>query len=286
MGVVDVDGDLVGQIAEGVVLLEMALQNALQRGRDEQVLLLEAQALAARMVVGGVEHLGDRLGHGVLLERADVVAAREGRHVEALGQLGAPEGELVDGLAVPAGDIHVVRDGHDGLVADLGGLELAVVDPLVHLAAEAHLDGVVLAGVQPHVAHGEPVVGEFHLPAAHDLLAEDAELIADGEACHRIAQMGGGVHIAGREAAEAAVAETGVRLHGAETVEAEAQPLQNMPDGVEESQIVEIVAKRRADQELHGTCSRPACAPPARTCFWNVRRFSSKSSRTEVQTTR
>jgi len=214
--------------------------------------LVAGGAVAAGVVGGGIDPLGDRLGHGVLLERADIVAAREGRHVEALGQLGAPEGELVVGLAVPAGDIHVVRDGHDGLVADLGGLELAVVDPFVHLAAEAHLDGVVLAGVQPHVAHGEPVVGKLHLPAVHDLLAEDAEFVADGEARHRITQFGGGVHIAGREAAEAAVAETGVRLHGAETVEAEAQPLQNMPDGVEEPQIVEIVAKRRADQELHG----------------------------------
>ena len=186
VGVVDVDGDLVGEVAEGLILLVVNAQDALQRRRHQQILLLQAQPLAGEVVVGGVEHLGNGLRHGVLLQGADVVAAGEGGHVEAVGLLGAPEGQLVHLVGTVAGDIEVVGHGHDLLVAHVRHAELAVVHPLLGLAAQTHFHSVVLAGLEPHVAHVEPVVGEFHLPAVHDLLLEDAELIADGEA-------GGGV---------------------------------------------------------------------------------------------
>ena len=63
-------------------------------------------------------------------------------------------------------------------------------------SAEADLDGVVLSRVQPHVAQPQPVVRELDLPAVDDLLLEDAELIADGKARHRVAKPGRRVHVA------------------------------------------------------------------------------------------
>ena len=148
------------------------------------------------MVVCRIENLRNGLGHGILLERADIIAARERVHVKALRHTGAPERKLVDGLGTIAGNVQIVRDSNDGLIACLGGLELVAVHPLVHLSAEANLYSVVLAGMQPHIAHFEPVIREFHLPAVDDLLAEDAELISDGEAGHGIIQTGRCVHIA------------------------------------------------------------------------------------------
>ena len=99
-----------------------------------------------------------------------------------------------------------MRHGDDGVIADLRDLEAAVVHPLADLAAELDLHGIVLAGAEPHVAHFQPVVRKFHLPAIDDLLAEDAELIADGAAGDGIAETGAGIHIARRQTAEAAVA--------------------------------------------------------------------------------
>ena len=67
VGVVDVDGHLVCQVVQGLVVPQMLFQDALHRGGHQQILLAQAQDLAGLVVVGGVEDLGDDLGHGVPL---------------------------------------------------------------------------------------------------------------------------------------------------------------------------------------------------------------------------
>ena len=252
MGVVDVDGYLVGQGAQGLVALDVAPQDGLQGGRAEEILLAQAQALALDVVVGGIEDLGKGLGHGVLLQGAHVVAPGEGRHVEALGELGGPEDQLVHRIGVVAGDVEVVGNGHDGGVAVLGHLELAVVIPLPDLAAEADLHRVVLLGDQPDVAHLEPVVGELHLPAVHDLLLEDAELVADGVAGGGIAETGEGVQVAGGQAAQAAVAQARVGIQGVEIRDVDVQILQSLGEDLLHAEVEEVVAQGGAHQEFHG----------------------------------
>ena len=251
MGVVDMNGNLVRQVRVGAVFLIVLLQDALQRGGDEQVLLLQAQALALNVVVCRIEDLRDGLGHGVALERADIVAAGERGHIEALRQLGAPQDKAVGGIAVIAGDIHVIRHGHNGAVADLCDLEAVVVHPLADLAAELDLHGVVLAGLQPHVAHLEPVVREFHLPAVDDLLLEDAEFIADGEAGHRVVHAGRGIHIAGGQTAKAAVSKAGVGIDGIDLIDVEACISQCLAELCLQPEVKEVIAQAGADQELH-----------------------------------
>ena len=119
------------------------------------------------------------------------------------------------------------------------------------LAAEADLHSIILARVQPDIAHLEPVVREFHLPAVDDLLAEDAELIADGKARDRIAQARRRVHIARGEPPETAVAETGIRLERTQTLEAEAKLVQDLPCRLQKAHVEQVVAQARADQKLH-----------------------------------
>ena len=252
MGVVDVDGDLVGEVPVGVILLVVLVENALQRCRHQKILLTQAQTLSLDVIVGRIQHLGDRLGHRVALERADIVAAREGRHVEAVGHACAPQNELVDGVTVVAGDEHVVRHGRDRLIVGLRGAEFAVlIHPFVDVSAEAHLDRLILARVQPHIAHFQPVVGELHLPAVNDLLLEDTELIPDREARHRVAETGGRVHIARCQPSEAAVSEACVGVHAAEVFQREALLLQDLIRQLEKPQIIQVVAERRAHKELH-----------------------------------
>ena len=117
----------------------------------------------------------------------------------------------------------IAVERENGLVSvfetKLRGAEFAgLVGPLVDLAAEANLHGVILARVQPHTAHIQPVVGELHLPAVHDLLTENAELIADGIARHAVAKPRRSIHVARRQPPEAAVAEPRVGLHPAQPV--------------------------------------------------------------------
>ena len=144
--------------------------------------------------------------------------------------------------------------GHcnDGIVAHLSHLKLPVVHPFTDLAAETDLHRVVLPGTEPDIAHFQPVVREFHLPAVDDLLAENAEFIADGIAGDGIAHTGGGVHIARGQTSQTAVAQTCVRLQGIDPVDIEADLFQALPDLLLHAKIEQIVAQTGADQELHG----------------------------------
>ena len=58
------------------------------RRGDEEVLLLQAQLLALRRGVLGVEHLGDVLGEGLCAHRLGIVASVEDVQVEGLGCAG------------------------------------------------------------------------------------------------------------------------------------------------------------------------------------------------------
>ena len=168
------------------------------------------------MIVRRIQNLRDGLRHCVLLERPRIIAARKRRHVKPVRHRCRPECQLVCCVRVIARNIEIVRHGHHRLIAHLRGLELAVVHPLMHRSAEAHLDRVIFSRVQPHIAQSQPVVRELDLPAVDDLLLENAELIANRKARHRVLKSRRRVHVARGKPPQAAVSKSRVRLHLAE----------------------------------------------------------------------
>ena len=250
VGVVDMDGDAIGQTVERAIDLQMAADDVLNGGGHEEVLLAQAEGFALGVVVGGIEHLADDLGHGVLLDGAQVLALIEQAHVEA-GGARRPEAEDADGLAVLAGDHHVARGGLDrGGVAVLDVVE-AVVPPLVDVTVK--VDGQRQLGplLEPDLAAGEPEVGHLHLPAVDQLLTEDAKLVLDGIAHGGVFAGGQPVENAGGETAEAAVAQARVGLQFIKGVEIGAQFLERAAEGALKVEIVQGVAQGTAQQELH-----------------------------------
>ena len=95
---------------------------------------------------------------------------------------------------------------------------LAVAPFLADAAAEMHLNFILFARHKPNIAQLQPVVGELHLPAVHDFLLKNTELIANGKTRAGIVERSQRVHIAGGQPSQAAVAETGIRLHFTQAV--------------------------------------------------------------------
>ena len=226
MGVVGVDADVVSQVLPvGAEVLLVGAQDGLQAGGNKQVLLLEAQDAAVLARVVGVQDGGDGLHVGAELVGLGVVAGVEGVQVKVLGgRLGAPEAQLVHGLAAKADNGHVIGHGADDLAALLGKPELArLVLVADDLRAKADLHGAgVLAGL-PREAVGQPVVGALHLAAALDVLAEETVAVAHAVAVARDALVGHGVEEARSQAAQAAVAQARVDLLAAELVQVHAE---------------------------------------------------------------
>ena len=251
MGVVDVDGHLVGEdmpvIAVGV---DEFLHRELYRGGGEEILLLQAQLLALVAVVVGIEDLGDDLGQLALLHGLHVLAAVEVHHVDLLHGLGAPGAQEVDLGAVIAHHGDVVGHGLDGLVVQVAVVGAAVVLIGFDAAAEVDLHRVMGMGDLPDVAAGQPVVGHLHLEAVHQLLAEQAELIADGAAHGGQLQRGQGIQEAGGQPAQAAVAEAGLRLLLEHHRAVDAQLVQGLHVIGLIDQVYHVVVQGAAHQEL------------------------------------
>ena len=251
MGVVDVDGHLVREDGPVVAVdVDEVLHRVLYGRGGEEILLLQAQLLALVAVVVGIEDLGDDLRQLALLHGLGVLAAVEVQHVDLRHGLGGPGAQEVDLGAVVAHHGDVVGHGLHGLVVQVAEHHAPALLGHLHAAAEVHLHGVLGMGDLPDVALGQPVVRHLHLIAVHQLLAEQAVLIADGAAHGGQLQRGQAVQEAGRQAAQAAVAQAGLRLflehHGA----VDAQLVQGLHVVLLVDQVHHVVVQRAAHQEL------------------------------------
>ena len=145
-------------------------------------------------------------------------------------------------LGAVAGDLHVLGHGQHHIIPGVLYPVAAQRVPLVlHLAAEADLLGLVHLGDEPGVAQPQPVVGQLHLLAVHDLLLEDAQLVADGVACGGDLQGGHGVQVAGGQAAQAAVAKSRVPFQGTDAVQILSKLRQAGTDYILNTQVKQVV---------------------------------------------
>ena len=134
---------------------------------------------------------------------------------------------------------------------------MAIVGASVRLigldaAAEVDVHGVLGVGDLPDVARGQPVVRHFHLIAVHQLLAEQAELIADGAAHGGQLEGGQAVQEAGGQSAQAAVAQARLRLLLEHEAAVDAQLVQGPHVILLVDQVHHVVVQGAAHQELGG----------------------------------
>ena len=237
-----------GELAEAVQIAVagrlVGAQNVLQRGAREEVLLLDAQALALARGVVRVEHARDVLGAVFLREGALVVLPVEGIKVELPLGFALPQAQRGHIVGLVADDRRVVRHGEHGLVG------------------KAHLHGVLLAAIAPRVAELLPVVGGLLLRAVFKALLEKAEAVAQTVAAQRHAAGGGAVHIARGETAEAAVAERRV-FDLLEAREVDTALGKGAAHFVENAEIEEVAVHEPPDEIFGGEIKRLALSGAA-----------------------
>jgi len=129
--------------------------------------------------------------------------------------------------------------------------DLAVRTFMGETTAEGNVVGDARPAKLPGVSLHQPVVGALDLPAILDSLLKHAGIIADAVAIGRITERGERIHEAGGETAEPAIAERGVLLLLIDLLEIHAKGLQCIAAKIVEFEIVEVIAERATDQELH-----------------------------------
>ena len=159
----------------------------------------------------GIQHARQRLGGERFGQRADEIAAAELLEVEVIRRAGGPQAQRVDGLAAVADHRPVVGNA-DQRRGPVPRRRAARRRESRTSSSSLHLDGFVGPRDFPRVGPGEPVVRLFVLPAVADGLPEDAVLVAQSVAHARNAERGHRIEETRGQPAQAAVAQTGVRL--------------------------------------------------------------------------
>ncbi|GJC79271.1 hypothetical protein ColLi_02109 [Colletotrichum liriopes] len=187
MGVVQLDGHLVGELPPGTLGLLEATDDVVEGRGTPEVLLLQAELLSTLEIVVGVQDSADGLGALLVGDRVFVVAAIELLEIKlAAGGLAGPQTQVVGGGGRVTRNRHVVCYGRDGLAALPGsdGLSAGVcrlldVTEELDLGSYArclggptHVHGDIVARELPGV-EVKPVVGNLDLVAVDDLLLED-----------------------------------------------------------------------------------------------------------------
>ncbi len=249
MRVVELDRGFFGEsVPVGVVCPEAAHEVG-QRARDEEVLLQEAQALAARRRVVGVEHARQRFRGERFGERRNEIPAAEALEIEVVGRRGAPQAQRVDGLAAKAHDGPIERDAEQAERPTRDQAQEAVAHR--ERAVEPYLHSFLRTSDLPRVLAPEPMVRLFLLPAITDKLLEDAVLVAQPVAHGRQLHRRHRVEETGRQPPEPAIAEAriGLLLEHAEPIDV--LPFGEIRKDPVEHQVGDIIRQRPSDQELH-----------------------------------
>ena len=223
VGVVDLDGGVVGQIMVIAAPGGTLSQNELGTGRDHQVLLVHPQAAACLIGIVRVEEEGQVLVDGSFIEGNAVV-----------------DDALIDGVKVKQ-----VQGVGAALVAGNGQL---VQPGSVFLARQLHRVGDV--GLFCPAVGGEPRVGLFVLHAVLKGLVEQAEVIPQAHAVAGQVQRCQRIQEAGCQTAQTTVAERRLRLHLFNVRKALSGSGQCIPGFFVQPQIDEVVGQQLADEEF------------------------------------
>src|SRR5205085_2422960 len=102
----------------------------------------------------------------------------------------------------------------------------------------------------PRIAGGQPIFGQLVLPAILQYLAENAVIVANAITISGDRQRRHAVHETGGEPSQSAVAERSIGLRFAQRLEIDTELAQCFARRCRQSQIVERVEEKTADQKL------------------------------------
>ena len=230
----------------------MLAHNILRGSRDEEILLLQAKGFAFDVIIRGVKDFGDNLCHGAVFHTGNVLAFREEIHIQRINGMSVPKAESIDIVAAIACDEHVTRDSGYGSIAGIFSRIVTEVIPMrLDAPFEANFNGVLIAGNQPTVHRGTPVVGDFRLLSAAEELAENTEFIADGIACSGEAECRHTLEIAGSKTTKTTVTEAGIRFRFKNIGGIPPHILQGADQSLRNTEVEGVFHEASAEKELH-----------------------------------
>ena len=240
VGVVHLHRILAVELAHRQPLTLQDPEHVLQGAAHEEDLLAEPQPFALLELIVGVEHLGEGFRLHLAQDGAGVVAGIEGGEIEGIRRRRRPQPQGVGRVHAEAEDRCVVGHADHGVAADLHRIAPLRAD---------HLPGIAL---------GQPGIGALLLALRSDLLAEDAELVADAVADRRQLEAGHRLLETGGQPPQAPIAQARFRLEGQQLLQLKAELPAGQLGLLADAQIHQVVVEVGTEQVFGGEVHRRA----------------------------
>ena len=205
------------------VFSNVVINDCLQRGRAEEVLLAHAQDLTFEGRIVGVQHTGNIHSALTINDRIGEALRVEGVVVEVLHGLGLPQAQRIDVLRAVAGNRHVIRNGADSQIR-------VANDALFFLTAND--EGVALF---------HPRVGMLSLEAIIEKLLEQTVTVQNTVASNRQVQGCTRVQEARSQSSKATVTQRSIGLFFQDHRQVLTQCRQGLAGLVNHSKVGKIV---------------------------------------------
>ena len=251
MCIVELDDTFAVEIAQVFIVIFHSADDVLQRCRNEEELLFEAQLLAFVVIVVGIQHPGDVLAHGRFQVRTDVIALIEFDQIESVQRFCRPEPQRVDRIVLIAGDRGVIGHGKDILRADpFAAVGVGIIGMMFHFSTEMNDAGKFGTADFPGITAAEPVVRFFQLVAVLDDLFEDPVVVTDPVTVAGKLQRGHGIEEAGGKASKTTVTETGIHFFVPESIGIESEFRHSFSSCIVHAEVDHGVSERSSHEEF------------------------------------
>ena len=244
VGVVQLDHFIIRQLMQLVASQMVATQNIGHRAGALEVLLHQAQFFPRQMVVIRIQHLGQFFGVDTLLLRAQEIAVVEFGQVERMGMFRLPQAQrLRDVIAIAK---------HRQIPGFAGNHESRLpFAAFADFTADAYLHIQRFVVAEPRIAAASPVIRRFHLLTVSEGLTEQTVLVVQAVTGRRLADGGHRIQEAGRQTAQAAVAQRRIGLFFQQVGQLDVVRLQRLAHSFIPAQVEQVITGQATDQELH-----------------------------------
>ena len=145
MSIIQLEGHFLMELTDIIMSLFVFLYRSLHGSGDEEILLFQTKLLTCHMVIVRVKHFANGSRQVFLLHCFLILTLIKRIQIKSIDCFRIPDSESIHDMIAIAHNRHIIRYGTDALISFLHELRPSVVILHIHIAAELHLNRVLVS---------------------------------------------------------------------------------------------------------------------------------------------
>src|SRR5258707_4162918 len=180
MGIIELHRKRFVEVGQAISSPQVNTDHVLQGAGNEEILLFQTQLLSLKGFIVRIKTFRDVLGHHLVVNRTIVVTHIDLLKTEGFAGFRFPQTQRISGIHVIAKNSHIAGNTVNHLRRNPAHPVAALfVGVSFGMTTEIYLDSCLWTRNLPRISKSQASVRDLHLPAILNLLAKDAEFVAD-----------------------------------------------------------------------------------------------------------